>query len=120
MDELYDTFLKAVSSDTDLLDAMKAVQDMSPPPINTMFKKQSKADAIKKMEARKAMNAVYVPPTTPGKLTRYLMGRYFWKKEKLSHCKLFACSFISNYLFSTKFLSFSTILLEEDMMLEFQ
>ena len=51
VDELYDTVINAVCSDIDPSHAMKAFQDMSPAPINTMCKEQSKADTIKKMEA---------------------------------------------------------------------
>lgn len=53
MDELYETFLEAVCSNTALADAMKILKDETPPPMNTMFEKQSKAEAIKKWSQEK-------------------------------------------------------------------
>ena len=43
-----------------------ALKEMVPPPMHTVFEKESSTIAVEKHFARKAMVSVEVPPTTPG------------------------------------------------------
>ena len=57
-----------------LEEAAKELKDMTPAPMNTMLEKQPRDEAIKKVNNRKKMTVVDVPPTNPGKImcmTRY-------------------------------------------------
>ena len=64
VDEIYTTFLN--SGGETLKHAYKALVDMTPARMNTMLEKQSRDDAIAKMQQRKGTVTVDVPPTAPG------------------------------------------------------
>ena len=48
------------------LDATLKLKEMSPKPMDSMFEKQTKAEALKKTLDRSEMVILDVPPTTPG------------------------------------------------------
>ena len=60
------------ASKDELKAAAKELKDKTPPPMNTMWEKQSRGDALEKKEARSKMVTQNVPPTTPGILCLYI------------------------------------------------
>lgn len=77
MEDIYQTFHAAQHGDQ-LKGAMQELNDMNPPPMNTMLEKQSREEAMKRTE-RKGKSVQDVPPTAPGK--------YFWS---LDRCRIFS------------------------------
>ncbi len=63
VEEIFQTFLNATKDD--LKKAAKQLKENTPPAMNMMFKKQLKAEAVKKRDERKKI-VKNVPPTTPG------------------------------------------------------
>ena len=64
MEDIFQTYLDA-SKDA-LKKAAKALKEKTPPAMNTMLNKQSRAEAVRKREERKKMVVKNIPPTTPG------------------------------------------------------
>ena len=62
--EIFDTYRN--SSKNSLKDAALKLKDMSPKPMDSMFEKQTREEALKKRSDRRAMVILDVPPTTPG------------------------------------------------------
>ena len=48
--------------------AIEEIKKETPDPMNTMLEKESRAEAIKKKQARERMTIVDVPSTNPGRL----------------------------------------------------
>ena len=70
--EIYETIL--LSSKKDLKEAAVKLNEMCPPPMNTMLSKQTKSDALKKRSDRRQIIIKDVPPS-PG--TRSLYVTFF-------------------------------------------
>ena len=51
----------------ELSKAKKELEDKTPAPMNTMFTKQTRSDALQEHEARKKMTTDNVPPTRQGR-----------------------------------------------------
>ena len=64
MQEIYSTFI--VANKKELKDAALKLNEVSPKPMNSVFDKQTKAEAMKKRLNRSEMVIKDVPPTTPG------------------------------------------------------
>ena len=62
--EIFDTYTK--SNKESLKDAALKLKEMSPKPMDSMFEKQTKAEALKKRADRREMVILDVPPTTTG------------------------------------------------------
>ena len=62
--EILDTYRK--SSKNSLKDAALKLKEMSRKPMDSMFEKPTRAEALKKRSERCAMVILDVPPTTPG------------------------------------------------------
>lgn len=56
------------ASKDDLRDAATKLQEKTPAPMNSMLKKQPRAEAVQKRADRSRMVVKDVPPTTPGTL----------------------------------------------------
>ena len=67
--EIFDTHTK--SSKKSLKDAALKLKEMSPKPMDSMFEKLSRAEALK--NDRRAMVILDVPPTTPGIYFMYFL-----------------------------------------------
>jgi predicted Zn-dependent peptidase len=64
VEEIFQTFLNVTKDD--LKKAAKQLKENTPPAMNMMLNKQSKAEAVKKRDERKKIVVKNVPPTTPG------------------------------------------------------
>lgn len=81
--EIFDTYTK--SNKKSLQDAALKLKEMSPKPMDSMFEKQTKAEALKKRADRREMVILDVPPTTP--------GIYFIHFLPYVQCHTHACQF---------------------------
>ena len=91
VEEIYQTILKMLQTPNELADALKEIEDMKPEHMNTMLDKQSRAVAIEKHIARKAILPVDVPPTK---------GTYSFLKHFCSLRKIFPTHFASTIVLS--------------------
>ena len=72
--EVFETYTG--SSKKALKDASLKLKEMSPKPMDSMFEKQTKAEALKKRLDRRGIVILDVPPTTPGTyFIRFLVCR---------------------------------------------
>ena len=64
------------SSRDELKNAAAKLKEMSPKPMDTMFEKQSKTEALKKRLERSQIVTKDVPPTTPGNFSQFCCISY--------------------------------------------
>ena len=69
--EVYDAFLECLKNGY-LEKELEELEKMTPEFMNTMMNKQSREDAIKKRDERKAMIVDDVPPTAAGRKTEFI------------------------------------------------
>ena len=65
IDEIYNTMASA-AREGELEHHRTKLKEMAPPPINTIFEKQPRGEAIQKRDARLKIATQDIPPTNPG------------------------------------------------------
>jgi short-subunit dehydrogenase len=69
----------------ELKDAAIKLKEMSPAPMDSVFNKQAKAEALKKRSDRSEMVVKDVPPTTPGTIHLHKLQHNFSEKIRPFH-----------------------------------
>lgn len=75
VEDIYQTFINA--SKDELHEAATKLKDSIPAPMNTMFEKQPREEALQKRAERSKMVTRDVPPTTPGIVSNQVQYNYF-------------------------------------------
>ena len=65
VEEVFQTMVESIGTEK-IKNAIEELNNLTPPPMNTMLTKQPREEAIAKKRMREAMQLANVPPTNPG------------------------------------------------------
>ena len=65
VEEVFQTMVESIGTEK-IKNAIEELNNLTPPPMNTMLTKLPRVEAIAKKRMREAMQLTNVPPTNPG------------------------------------------------------